>query len=236
MMLMDDKKLESIENLVRIERCSPPAAKQMMEAATFQSYDHKDIYGDFCQVQAYVDCPPEKIFEYMANVYMMEEWTYGIRSLKTTDQEGLYKGSDALVKDTAIYIKVHAIPKALVVDYHCAWDQRDELWMIYLYRIVPAQLVLGRRGSVIFWQNCRHPYYTDNPYPNKSPEGRIWVGQLWNLFPAGHAIELNNLKSILEYRYRNNFLEIGSDLNQETSATRSIIKAASIEMCHESAS
>ena len=30
-----------------------------------------------------------------------------------------------------------------------------------------------------------------------------WVGDFWDLFGPGHALELNNLKSIAEYRHRN---------------------------------
>ena len=35
-----------------------------------------------------------------------------------------------------------------------------------------------------------------------------WVGQFWDLFYAGHTLELANLKAILEYRHANN-LPIG---------------------------
>jgi hypothetical protein len=72
--------------------------------------------------------------------------------------------------------------------------------MIYLNRIVAAQMVLNRPGSVIFWQNCRHPFYDENPFKDKAPMGRPWVGDFWDLFYAGHTVELENLKRILEFR------------------------------------
>ncbi len=31
----------------------------------------------------------------------------------------------------------------------------------------------------------------------------MWVGDFWDMFGAGHALELQNLKAIAEYRHRN---------------------------------
>jgi hypothetical protein len=31
----------------------------------------------------------------------------------------------------------------------------------------------------------------------------VWVGDFWDMFGAGHRLELNNLKAIVEYRRRN---------------------------------
>lgn len=89
----------------------------------------------------------------------------------------------------------------MTVDYHCAWDQGEHLWMIYLMRVVDAQVVLNKPGSVVLWTNCRHPFYDANPYPDKAPAGRpVWVGDFWEMFSAGHRLELDNLKAIAEYR------------------------------------
>ena len=94
---------------------------------------------------------------------------------------------------------------AKTVDYHCAWDQGKELWMIYLMRVVDAQLVLNKPGSVVLWTNCHHPYYDENPFPETAPADRpVWVGDLWPLFYAGHLVEIQNLKAILEHRHANN--------------------------------
>jgi hypothetical protein len=32
---------------------------------------------------------------------------------------------------------------------------------------------------------------------------KVWVGDMWPFFYAGHQIELENLKHILEYRHAN---------------------------------
>ena len=60
-------------------------------------------------------------------------------------------------------------PQARTVDYHCAWDQGKHLWMIYLMRVLDAQVVLDKPGSVVLWTNCRHPFYDKNPYPDAGP-------------------------------------------------------------------
>ncbi len=168
---------------------------------THTVYVHDEIYGQFCPIQIYIDCPPELAFEYMVDVKNLAEWTYSTRDYQPVDDSGLFCGYDAVGgESTKIYAKSIVNREALTVDYHCAWDQGDELWMVYLNRIVPAQQVLGKLGCVIFWQNCKHPYYDKNPFPELAPKGRPWVGEMWDFFYAGHTIEFENLKKILEFR------------------------------------
>jgi hypothetical protein len=168
---------------------------------THTVYPHEQVYGEFCTVQTYIDCPPQQVFEYMSNPYSLLEWTYSVRKLRATDKPGVLAGVDTA--DTPIYVKTATCREALTVDYHCAWDQGDELWMIYLNRIVPAGPALKRPGSIVIWTNCHHPYYERNPFPalNRDPK-RTWVGDLWPVFYAGHTIELTNLRIILEARVR----------------------------------
>ena len=35
-------------------------------------------------------------------------------------------------------------------------------------RVVDAQTVLDKPGSVVLWTNCHHPFYERNPYPDGS--------------------------------------------------------------------
>lgn len=196
-----------IKDLRRIENTDKNEMGGIMADITRAVYPHDQVYGDYCPIQAYVDCPPEKVFEYMSDPHCLAEWTYSMRDFKELDN-GLLVGKDKIGENTDIYFKVESNRDALVVDYHCAWDQGEELWMIYLNRIVPAEKVLGKPGSIIFWQNCKHKNYNKNPYPEKAPEGRPWVGNFWDFFYAGHVVELENLKAILEYRHKND-LPIG---------------------------
>jgi hypothetical protein len=180
-----------------IEQMGPVVAEMTKDA-----YPHEQVYGQFCCVQSYIAAPPEYVFDYMAPVESLGEWTYSLRGFRDTDQPGVMVARDTIGEETDIYCRSVADRSALTVDYHCAWDQGDHLWMIYLNRIVDAQLVLNKPGSVVFWQNCRHPFYDANPFPETAPASRpVWVGDVWNMFYAGHELELQNLKRIVEHRY-----------------------------------
>ncbi|MFD5813169.1 SRPBCC family protein [Streptomyces sp. NPDC127038] len=200
----ESSELADIPGLMRIENPGKDELTAHCVELTHAVYPHHQVYGRYCTIHEYVDCPPEQTFDYLRQGHHLEEWTCSLRDFTPTDTPGLWVGRDRLEEDTRIYCKVVANAEALTVDYHCSWDQGDQLWMIYLMRVVPAQLVLGKPGSVITWTNCRHPYYDTNPHPGLAPRSdRPWVGDYWDLFYAGHTVEMNNLKAILEHRHRN---------------------------------
>lgn len=193
--------VDDIEGVIRCERYPREALGELLTELTHTVYRHDDVYGQYCTIHAHIECPPQVVFEYMADPHSLEEWTYSVRALRPTDRPDVLVGVDA--KDTPIFCRTVSNPEALTVDYHCAWDQGDVLWMIYLNRIVPAELVLDRPGSVVIWTNCHHPHYDRNPFPELARKGRQeWVGDWWPLFYAGHTLELRNLKAILEHRHR----------------------------------
>lgn len=194
--------LKSVDGLVRIENVPKSEMQNQCMEMTHAVYPHSKIYGDFCPIQTYIDCPPEKAFEYLSGTESLLEWTYSLRDMKPTDEDGLYEFVDAIGGETKCYCKTISHKEAMTVDYHCSWDQGKELWMIYLMRVIPAELVLNKPGCVVTWINCKHPYYDENPFPEAAPENRkVWVGDGWSMFYAGHTIELMNLKAILEHRY-----------------------------------
>jgi hypothetical protein len=193
-----------IPGVIHAERTPPGALLASGTISASETYDFEHVYGQFCPVQGFIDCPPEDVFRYLADGRSLEEWTYSTRDLKPTTTEGIWEGRDLLVPDTKLFVRTESCAESMTVDYHCAWDQGEDLWMIYLMRVVPARLVLGREGSVVTWVNCHHPHYDSNPYPELAPAGReAWVGDFWPMFPAGHELELANLTAILEYRHRN---------------------------------
>lgn len=193
--------LDEIPGLQRCETMPRELGLANAMEMTHSVYSHEQIYGRFCTVQDYIDAPPEELYDYLADERNLDEYTYSTRNFQPTDEEGLFVGWDTLGDDTRIYMRIKGDKKNLTLDYHCAWDQGEKLWMIYLMRIVPAQLVLDKPGSVLIWTNCRHPYYDNNPHPELAPsKDRVWVGDLWPLFYAGHAMELANLKLIAEHR------------------------------------
>jgi len=210
MKVLNAAALAGIDGLIRCEAVDRQAIAERLVEMTHTVYPHDQVYGDYCTVHAYIDCPAPDVFDYMSNPYSLLEWTYSVRKLRTTDADDLLVGEDGI--GTPIYCRIVSNRDALTVDYHCAWDQGAELWMVYLNRIVPADVAFKRAGAVVIWTNCRHPYYSNNPFPHLSRDPtRTWVGELWPFFYAGHTIELQNLKAILEYRHRNG-LPIGPQL------------------------
>ncbi|WP_327146864.1 SRPBCC family protein [Nocardia sp. NBC_01327] len=203
-MKIDEKKLSDIPGLVRGEQIGVGEVMARCADVLQGEYTYEDFYRNYCTVHGYIDCPPRDVFDYLANIHSLSEWSYSTRDFEPTDLPNIYQGVDTLGVDTKIFMKVVSNTEALTVDYHCAWDQGDDLWMIYLMRVVPAELVLNRPGSVVTWTNCRHPYYGENPYPTTAPANRAeWVGDMWGIFGPGHGVELDNLKAILEYRHAN---------------------------------
>ncbi|MFJ4807929.1 SRPBCC family protein [Streptomyces longwoodensis] len=201
-MRASETELSTIDGLVRVENAPVGEVLRSVKENTKDSYTHEEVYGDYCTLQGYVDAPPRDVYEYLADMKSQEEYTYSVRDLEPVDDTGLYVGWDRLSGNTRIYVRIEANPQALTVDYHAAWDQGDDLWMIYLFRVVDARTVLKRPGSVILWTNCHHPYYEKNPYPELAPSpDRPWVGDFWREFYAGHKVELENIKAIMEHRH-----------------------------------
>ena len=193
-----------IEGVIRIETSPREKATPIIMEMMRSVYPHDEVFGQYCTVNDYVDCPPDELYEYLADTRSLEEWTYSLRGFTPTDEPGLWLAYDRLGSETEIYTRTVAQPEARTVDYHCAWDQGKHLWMIYLMRVVDAQVVLDKPGSVVLWTNCHHPFYDHNPYPEAAPPERpVWVGDFWDMFGAGHRLELLNLKAIAEYRHHN---------------------------------
>jgi hypothetical protein len=216
---------DPIDGLIRIETSPKEKATPIIMEMMRSVYPHDQVFGEYCTVNDYVDCPPDELFDYMADTRSLEEWTYSLRGFTPTDEPGLWvahdrlgasgdagravvNGSDGATPnkpktETPIYTRTIANREALTVDYHCAWDQGKHLWMIYLMRIVDAQVVFDKPGSVVLWTNCHHPFYDKNPFPQLAPKRPVWVGDFWDMFGPGHLLELKNLKAIAEYRHRN---------------------------------
>lgn len=171
------------------------------------SYARDELFGQFCQTAAHVGCPVEMAFEYASNVFSLEEWTVSLRDFSYVGG-GLYRARDLLAHDTSVFVRVDAHPASGVIDYACAWDQADELWLRLMFRFVDAEPLLKQPGTVVTWTNCKHAYF-DRDTPNvpayisqpRARTDRAWVGDGWPVLYASDRLELGNLKRILEARY-----------------------------------
>lgn len=204
--MMKNTPLSQIPGLFRSEDHPPETSMPKFIQATKEKYDHEEVFGDYCPVFSYIKCPVDKAFEYAADPFSLEEWTYTLRDLKKV-KDDLYVGREVLAPGTQIYVKTESHKDSGVVDYLCAWDQPNELWMRYYCRFIDAQPTFGKPGTVLMWVNCRHPYYLRNPnapqhiLESQARKDRPWVGDVWNLFRAGHQVEADNMKKILEARF-----------------------------------
>ncbi|TQC47137.1 SRPBCC family protein [Rhodococcus sp. WS4] len=193
-----------LPGLVRIETSDRQATTPIIMDMLRSVYPHDQVFGKYCTVNEYIDCPPDEVFRYLSDTRSLQEWTYSLRGFTPTDDPGLWLAYDRLGDTTEIYTRTVAHADARTVDYHCAWDQGKHLWMVYVMRVMDARTVLDVEGSVVLWTNCRHPFYDENPYPETAPADRVpWVGDFWDMFAAGHRLEMSNLKAICEYRWAN---------------------------------
>lgn len=199
--------LDQISGLYLSEQYSVEEIQKKLISETKESYSFDEVHGTYCNVDEVIDCSVEDAYRYAANVYSLEEWTYSLRDVKP-EGNGLYRARENLAPNTDIYVRVDCHDKARCVDYLCAWDQGKELWMRYYFRFVDAMPTFGRQGTVMMWLNCKHPYYDrangDVPQHIKQGQNRTdrpWVGDFWKLFVAGHQMEAQNLKKILEHRF-----------------------------------
>ena len=194
--------INTITNVRRVENFDKDEMQGLAMELTHAVYPHDQIYGKYCTLEEYIDCPPDAVYDYLADPYNLAEWTYSMRDFGAMDETGLVPSIDKIGGETSIYTRTVVNPVARTVDYHCSWDQKDHLWMIYLMRVIDAQVVFNKPGSVVLWTNCKHPFYDENPFEDTAPQERgVWVGDLWPFFYAGHHVEMQNLKAILEYRH-----------------------------------
>lgn len=196
-----------IPGLVSCDNATFSEEMKELEELTKPSYTHDEMFANWVTYVQHIEAPIEAVYEYLANPYSVEEFTATLRKIEYCGG-GVYRGIEMLAPNTYTYIRIEAYADARVIDSLCAWDQGLELWMRYHMRLLDAQVTIGKPGTLLLWNNCRHPYYDKAsaapPYvaEPRSRTDRMWVGDFWRFFYAAHHIEARNLKRILEYRFR----------------------------------
>ncbi|WP_437280173.1 hypothetical protein WME90_06320 [Sorangium sp. So ce375] len=203
---IDVKDIPELINAERMDFTKPETA-QWMASQKKDAYRHDEIFGTSCTLTEFIECPLEIVYDYTANAFSMEEWTATVRSFEHVGG-GLYRGVDAIAKNTPLYLRIEANDAARTVDFLCAWDQGLDLWMRYFFRLFDAFPVIGKPGTILLWTNYKHPYYDKNSaapsyiMESRARADRPWVGEFWDLFNVVHGMEARNIKTILEHRFR----------------------------------
>ncbi|WP_069160502.1 hypothetical protein [Nocardia altamirensis] len=192
--------LDDIPGLFRCETISRTDATATLLSLTKQLRG-RTVDTDVYTVHQYVDCPPEVLYDYLVDIRSVEEYTYSMRNFRPDGDTGRYIGEDATDPDTKIHLRIIGNREVGTVDYESAFDQGEDLWMVFCGRVLSARHVQQRSGALVSWTIWRHPYYDKNPYPHLSPRGRRnWPGTMWPLFHACDVLELRNMQQILEHR------------------------------------
>src|ERR1700738_810586 len=87
---------DPIEGLTRIETSPREQATPIIMETMRSVYPHDQVFGTYCTVNDYIDCPPDELFDYMADTRSLEEWTYSLRGFTPTEEPGLWIAHDQL--------------------------------------------------------------------------------------------------------------------------------------------
>ena len=77
---------DPIEGLIRIETSPKEKATPIIMEMMRSVYPHDEVFGTYCTVNDYIDCPPDELFDYKADTRSLEEWT-GLRQPGTRIME-----------------------------------------------------------------------------------------------------------------------------------------------------
>ena len=87
---------DPIDGVIRIETSPREKATPIIMEMMRSVYPHDEVFGEFCTVNSYVDCPPDELFDYLADTRSLEEWTYSLRGFAPTEEPGLWFAYDRL--------------------------------------------------------------------------------------------------------------------------------------------
>ena len=91
---------DPIDGVMRIETAPVEKATPIILEKMRSVYPHEEVFGRYCTVNDYIDCPPDELFDYLADTRSLEEWTYSLRGFTPTDEPGLWLAYDRLRPET----------------------------------------------------------------------------------------------------------------------------------------
>ncbi len=93
---------DPIDGLIRVETSPKEKATPIIMEMMRSVYPHDEVFGTYCTVNDYIDCPPDELFDYMADTRCLEEWTYSLRDFTPTEEPGLWEAYDKLGASGAV--------------------------------------------------------------------------------------------------------------------------------------
>ena len=164
-------------------------------------YPHDQVFGEYCTVNDYIDCPPDELFDYLADTRSLEEWTYSLRGFTPTEEPGCGLPTtswDRKPKSTRAPSPTRGAHSRLPLRVGSGQTPLDDLPDAGCRRAARArQTGLGR----VVDRTAITRSTTATRTRSRTTERPVWVGDFWDMFGAGHLLELKNLKSIAEYRH-----------------------------------
>ena len=88
--------VEPIDGVIRIETAPREKATPIIMEMMRSVYPHDQVFGEYCTVNDYIDCPPDELFDYLSDTRSLEEWTYSLRGFAPTEEPGLWLAYDRL--------------------------------------------------------------------------------------------------------------------------------------------
>lgn len=191
--------LEQIDGLVRMETHSGKDVMDIVEQNYQAVIPHEQAHGTFVTLTRHLPLPIDYIFNYLTHVPNLEEFTLSLRNFRRCEwRDDLWIGEEHFRPGTTIYLKCIAHPESHCVDHPCAWENSENLWSYYAFRLFDATRVMDKPGTVVQWTNFRHKNYEEGgPFQ-----------ELIDAFPRFyeiHGIELDNLTRILESRFKHDY-------------------------------
>ncbi|MFW5739425.1 MAG: 3-oxoacyl-[acyl-carrier-protein] synthase III C-terminal domain-containing protein, partial [Myxococcota bacterium] len=137
-----------------------------------------------CDTLVLRDVPVGAVFDYLADLPRLGEWTMSWRALEPVDG-GVHRARDAMSPTEQTFVRVRTSEAKRSIEWELG-HRPDRLWVTRRVVLADALQVIGRPGTAMFWTTTRQ----HGPVDTQGERFAELVG-------ASLGIELQNLKQIL---------------------------------------
>jgi hypothetical protein len=191
--------IAEIPGLIRTESHSLEEVMKISGDRHKELLPHDEVFGEFVTLVRHLPVPLDYTFNYLSDVRNIAEFTISLRNfVPCAGRDGLWIAEESFRRGTRIYIKCNSHRDTGCIEHPCAWENSENLWMYYAFRLYDGKRVMNRPGTVVQWTNFKHTNYC--------PGGPF--EELIGAFPYFyeiHGIELDNLTTILKTRFKHQY-------------------------------